>query len=179
MIDLERLDEFLSSDEGPEGCLMLSDLDGFLHGIACSPVLISSEEWMRSALGASMEDVPEWVPEAIASRYMKICDGLMMEPAEVEPIFWQAREGHVIAMDWCEGFMAAVRLRPHHWQALMETEEGAELMFPILVHILDDNGNSPYGLAQEELDATLDEAAEAIPAVVPAIFKLLAAQRLH
>ncbi len=75
--------------------------------------------------------------------------------------------------------MTAVRLRPHHWQALMETEMGAELMFPILVHMLDDNGNSPYGLAQEELDATLDEAAEAIPAVVPSIFRLLAAQKIH
>ncbi|WP_367115493.1 DUF5046 domain-containing protein, partial [Marivivens sp.] len=31
---LDRLDEYLSSDDSPDDCFMLSDLDGFLHGIA-------------------------------------------------------------------------------------------------------------------------------------------------
>ena len=51
MLDLETLDSFLSSDESPDDCMMLSDLDGFLHGVACSPVLISAEEWMPIAIG--------------------------------------------------------------------------------------------------------------------------------
>lgn len=54
-----------------------------------------------------------------------------------------------------------------------------ELMFLILVHILDEDGTSPYGIPQDELDKTLDQAAEAIPAVVPAIFKLLAQSTSH
>ena len=177
-IDLERLDRFLSSDESPEDCMMLSDLNGFLHGVACSPGLVSSHEWMPVALGGPPEDVPEWALEDIASRYMDICGGLISEPPKVEPIFWRAKEGHVIAMDWCEGFMQAVRLRPGYWQPLMDTEEGAELMFPILVHILDENGNSPYGVAQEDLDQTLDEAAGAIPKVAPAISRLLIERKL-
>ena len=36
-IDLEALDAYLSSDESPENCMMLSDLSGFLHGVVCSP----------------------------------------------------------------------------------------------------------------------------------------------
>ena len=172
-LDLERLDEFLSSARSPDDCMMLSDLDGFLHGIACSPELTSSHEWMPVALGASPDEVPAWVLEHVASLYMNICDGLMMEPPEIEPIFWRAKEGHVIAMDWCEGFMDAVKLRTDPWQAIFETRQGADLMVPILVHMLDENGNSLLGLPQEEIDGALDQAAEAIAPVVAAIFKLL------
>ena len=34
-IDLESLDAYLSSDDSPDDCMMLSDLDGFLHGVVC------------------------------------------------------------------------------------------------------------------------------------------------
>ena len=61
----------------------------------------------------------------------------------------------------------------------MDTREGAELMNPILVHMLDENGNSLRGLAQEDLDGALGRAAESIPMAVTAIFKLLAPTRLH
>lgn len=43
-VNLDRLDEYLSSDDSPEECMMISDLDGFLHGIACSPVFIPADE---------------------------------------------------------------------------------------------------------------------------------------
>lgn len=84
-IDLDRLDAFLSSDDSPDDSLMLSDLDGFLHGIACSPVMISSHEWMPKVLGGAADTVPEWVLEDIASLYMNICDGLTSEHPQIEP----------------------------------------------------------------------------------------------
>ena len=179
MNDLERLDAYLSSDESPDGCMMLSDLDGFLHGIACSPVEVPSTEWMPVVLGASPEEVPQWVLETVGSLYMSILEGLAMDPPEMEPMFWETKEGHVIAMDWCEGFMDAYQLRADAWEAFMETKEGAELMMPILVHMIDEEGNSMFGLEQEELDETLEKAAEAIPMAVPLIFDLLAPRRLN
>src|SRR4028119_575080 len=36
-VDLEALDLFLMSDASPEDCMQLSDLDGFLTGIAIAP----------------------------------------------------------------------------------------------------------------------------------------------
>ena len=36
-IDLEALDAYLSSDDSPDDCMMLSDLEGFLHRVVCSP----------------------------------------------------------------------------------------------------------------------------------------------
>ena len=42
---------------------------------------------------------------------------------------------------------------------------------PIMVHILDENGNSVLGIPQEDLDQTLGEAAEQIPEAVVAIHR--------
>jgi uncharacterized protein len=179
MTYLDRLDAYLSSDESPEDSMLLSDLDGFLHGIACSPEFISAEEWMHVALGASPEEVPQWVLEAIGSHYIAISEGLMSTPPEIEPIFWESKEGGVIAMDWCEGFMDAVKLRAEQWEAFMKTEEGAELMMPILVHMIDEYGNSMFGILQEEIDEVLDDAADVIPIMVPAIFRVMAPPTVH
>ena len=45
-LDLEALDAYLMSESSPEGCMMLSDMDGFLHGLACGPVSVPSAEWL-------------------------------------------------------------------------------------------------------------------------------------
>jgi uncharacterized protein len=169
-VDLEALDAYLSSEDSPENCMMLSDLDGFLHGAICSPVTIPSEEWMPVALGSAPEDVLGWVLDDITDLYMGIAQGLMADPPVVEPIFWQAREGHLIAMDWCEGFMQAVALRPNEWLRLTESGTDGHLIAPIVINLLDDQGNSVMGIAQEELDEALAEAADGIPAAVAGIF---------
>ena len=36
-IDLDALDDYLMSDQAPDASMGLSDLDGFLSGIAVSP----------------------------------------------------------------------------------------------------------------------------------------------
>lgn len=168
-LDLEALDGYLSSDDSPEDCMMLSDLDGFIHGVICSPVQIPSEEWIHVALGGEPEAVPHWVIDDITDIYMGVAQGLMNDPLSVEPIFWQAREGHVIAMDWCEGFMQAVALRPREWLRLTESGADGHLIAPMVAHLLDDNGNSLMGIPQEKLDQALAEAAEAIPDAVAEI----------
>ena len=171
MSDLDQLDAYLSSDESPDDCMMLSDLDGFLHGVACSPVPIPIEEWMTVALGGVPEDLPNWVLESISVIFLSIIDGLAGDPPEVEPIFWETSEGQAIAMDWCEGFLQAVSLRRKEWLRLTESGVGGQFIAPIMVHLLDENGNSVMGIPQEDLDQTLDEATELIPESVVAIYR--------
>lgn len=79
-IDLEALDGYLSSDDSPENCMMLSDLNGFLHGVICAPVMIPSGEWMPVAVGGVPESIPMWVLSDIADLYMGIAQGLMGDP---------------------------------------------------------------------------------------------------
>jgi uncharacterized protein len=169
-IDLEALDAYLSSNDSPENCMMLSDIDGFLHGVICSPVLVQSKEWIQVALGGDIKGVPTWVLTSLVNHYKGIADRLLSDPQAVDTIFLQAKEGHVIAMDWCEGFMQAVALRPKEWLRLTESGTDGHLVAPIMVHLLDDNGNSVMGIPQEELDQVLAEAADAIPDAVIDIF---------
>jgi len=171
MTDLESLDSYLSSDDSPDDCMMLSDLDGFLHGIACSPVPIPADEWIPIAVGGSPANVPDWVLTSIDLIYDSIIQGLNFDPAEVEPIFWESQEGQVIAMDWCEGFMQAVSLRPKQWLRLTESGIGGQLITPMMVHLIDDKGNSVMGISQEQLDQVLAQAAEKIPESVVAIYR--------
>ena len=53
------------------------------------------------------------------------------------------------------------------------TESGTDghLVAPIIVHLLDENGNSVMGIPLEELDQVLVDAADAIPTVVAAIYQ--------
>lgn len=169
-IDLKTLDNYLSSEDSPDNCMMLSDMDGFLHGIICSPVTIPSDTWMPVALGADPKQIPNWVLHGITDRFMEIAQCLTHIPPTVEPIFWQAKEGHVIAMDWCEGFMKAVGMEPQRWLRLTESDTADSLMTPILLHLIDNKGNSLMDVPQDKLDKTLDKAAEVIPETVANIF---------
>jgi uncharacterized protein len=126
MTDLQALDQYLSSDDSPEDCLLFSDLDGFLTGVLCSPDLIPPSERLPVAMGQSELNVPPEILTQLLERYNEIVAVLNSEPPQLEPIFWQAKEGHVIAMDWCEGFMEAGALRRGSWVELLQTPEGWE-----------------------------------------------------
>ena len=77
----------------------------------------------------------------------------------------------MIAMDWCEGFMEAVSLRPNEWLRLTESGSHGHLVTPIMVRLIDDGGNSVMGIPQENLDDTLDAAAKEIPNAVVGIYR--------
>lgn len=170
MVDLAALDAYLSSEQSPEQSMQLSDLDGFLTGIICSPVSVPVTEWLPRALGAPASTVPPEIIDLIVGRYNEIVSCLTGAPPTLEPIFWEAKEGYVIAMDWCEGFMDALHMHEQEWAPLLTSENGLELLFPIFAHLIDDEGNSLVGAKQEQLDALLDVAAERIPDVVPKIY---------
>jgi uncharacterized protein len=96
----------------------------------------------------------------------------LLEDSQVsQPVFWESQDGSEIAMDWCEGFMEAVKLRPERWDVFSQTKTGSELRLPILVHWREEGGNSLFDIAQEDLDATLEAAVEAIPIIVPGIYR--------
>ena len=128
-VQLDELDQYLSSDESPEDCMMLSDLDGLLHGVICSPSPISSDVWMTAGLGAEPKELPDWVVNTLTDRYMEIAQGLAHYPMV---------DGH--------------------------------LMTPILLHMIDEEGNSMMGITQDQLDKALDQASEVIPDTVARIY---------
>jgi len=49
--DLDLLDDYLLSDQSPPECMLLSDLDGFLTGIAIGPEIVMPSEWLPHVWG--------------------------------------------------------------------------------------------------------------------------------
>jgi uncharacterized protein len=170
---LAALDEYLSSDDAPDGSMLLSDLDGFLAGIACSPEPIPESKWMPLVWGVGAAKDPRRHKRAkdwVRDRYDEIFEALAAEPATYEPIFW-TNDSHVIAMDYCEGFMEAFKLQFDQWMDFSRTDEGSELMYPIFAHLFDDGGNSIMGIPEDQLGYVMDEASEQISTNVPLIFR--------
>jgi uncharacterized protein len=67
--------------------------------------------------------------------------------------------------------MDAVALRPKEWLRLTESGSDGHLVTPIMVHMMDDNGQSVMGIPHEQLQQVLGEAADAIPEAVTGIFQ--------
>ncbi|MEQ8431710.1 MAG: YecA family protein [Roseovarius sp.] len=169
--NIEALDAYLLSGASPNDCMTLSTLDGFLYGIVCSPMYIAPREWAAIAMGESIGPVPCWVFEAVSSLHDEASLGLANDPHAVEPIFWQSKEGYGKAEDWCKGFMKAVSLRPKAWLRLKESGSHGQLLAPIIVNLLDEQGNSVLGIPEEELAQTLAASAEQIPDAVVGIYR--------
>jgi uncharacterized protein len=170
-VDLEVLDQFLMSDASPENCMQLSELDGFLTGIAIGPELIKPSEWLPAIWGDDEpvfedEEQVQTVIGAIMGRYNEILRELDTDPEAYAPIFWEGPDGEVIAADWAEGFRDAVRLRQDAWQPLFEDRQANVMLTPIMVLCDDPEGGSPLELDPEVSAALQAEAANRIPGCV-------------
>ena len=171
-VDLETLDSFLMSDRSPPNSMMLSDLDGFLTGVAVGPELVLPSGWLPLIWG---DEAPEFADQdeakavlgAIMGRYNEI----LREIADdvVEPIFWAGRDGTLIAADWAEGFLQAIMLRADAWKRLFKSKRDGQLLYPILALCGDENGESLLGLPPEQEDRSMEEVTEFIPECVTAI----------
>jgi len=141
--DLEELAQYLDSDQSPEDCLGLSDLDGFLTGIVVGPELIIPSEWLPVVWG---NEEPEFESHAqaesivslVMGRYNEIAAGFNSDPERFEPIFHKWPTGEVIVTDWAAGFVEAVEMRRAVWEPLLGHRRAKLLLEPLL--ILGDDG---------------------------------------
>jgi uncharacterized protein len=170
--DLDLLDAYLLSDQSPPECLLLSDLDGFLTGIAIGPEVVMPSEWLPHVWGGEEPVFDDHLQASailgtILGRYNTILRGV--EAGVFGPLFWETQDGTVIAADWAEGFMQAVALRADAWEPLMRSKRLGRLLLPILALCADEDGESVLGLDLDEEERFMAEAAEFIPACVTEI----------
>ena len=135
-VDLEALDAFLRSDRAPADCMDLSELDGFLAGLAAGPVPIPWDAALPAIWGGDTPDFAHAdqsaaVLGAIVGRHDEIAMALRRDPDSYRPVFWADLAGSVITEDWAVGFMRAVGLRPDDWRAVLAGEDSAMLLIPI------------------------------------------------
>lgn len=138
--ELDELDRFLMSDAVNEEALDISMLDGFLTALAVGPNNLPPSLWMPVVWGGPMR----WESEAQAKRMMSlvfrhandILFTLRSYPDEFEPLLYERdHHGETIPIidEWCTGFVMGIELDEEAWQPLLESEEGDELLLPILL----------------------------------------------
>jgi uncharacterized protein len=171
-VDLDALDKFLVSERSPPDSMMLSELDGFLTGIAIGPELIRPSEWLPLIWGG---EAPEFAGldevNAVLGSLMGRHNEILREIANhaLAPIFWVDRNGTFIATDWAEGLLQAIMLRADAWEPLFTSKRDGKLLLPILSLCSDKNGASLLGLPPEAEDRIVEQAEELIPGCVIAI----------
>ncbi len=179
---IDELDEFLMSDQTPDDCMQLSDLDGFLTGIVVGPELIMPSEWMPAIWQGGepeFEDMEraERIMGVIMARYNEIIHLLDDEPGAFEPILYEAPDGRMLAADWAEGFMEAFGLRVDAWDALFEDEDGQLLLGPIMAHLHDKDGKPFIDGSPEETQEIQEECLQSLPFAIKGLYEFWKTRR--
>jgi uncharacterized protein len=169
-VSLDELAEFLTSASAPDGCMDLSELDGFLAGLAAGPVEIPRQEWLAEVWDS---EAPEFaslaeqdaVVAAILDQYAAVEAALDASPLTYTPILWQDVAGTTVSEDWAAGFMQAVSLRSDEWKAALADEDASLLLIPIAS--LAQNVVAPTERGAALPDDALDKLAEDAEQVLP------------
>jgi uncharacterized protein len=189
--------------------MLLSDLDGFLTGIAVGPALILPSEWMARIWGGE-EPVFTSVDQArpiigtIAGRYSEIVEHLDAGPDSFDPLFEEGPVGYPIVSDpivsdpivsdpivsdptvsdpivsdWAAGFVDAVMPRPREWEALIRDEEMKAVFWPVLLLGAEDTEHPAFGAPPVPQEA-MDALYENAEAILTqCVFRIRAFWREH
>ena len=82
-VDLDALEAYLSSDDSPEECMDLSELDGFLAGLAVGPEVVPPSEWLPIVWD---NQEPEFADEAQANAVIGTILARYTEIALIRPV---------------------------------------------------------------------------------------------
>jgi uncharacterized protein len=173
-VDLDALEAYLNSDESPDECMDLSELDGFLAGLIVGPETIPPSEWLpmvwdnEEPMFADEEQASQ-VLGTILSRYNEIADSLDAEPVEYAPVFWQDFAGATVVEDWAIGFMQAVSLRQIQWEPVLSDDDTAMLLIPIAAIAglaLPEGADDDLSLPEEVMEKLVEEAPDVLPSCV-------------
>jgi uncharacterized protein len=171
-----RLDDILA-DLAVEDPLLLTELDGYLTGIAVCPEPITSHEWLPLIWGGNYAEVapfedpadPPMFTEMVLARHAEILRDLAR--GKLQPILdVDERNGEVLWEEWIAGFAMALELRPHAWSDLAGGEDAAAASALAGLLTLVDIVHEESALTSIEINAICDGAVSAITRQVPLLY---------
>lgn len=171
-----RLDEILA-DLPMDDPWLLSELDGYLTGIAVCAETILPVEWLPPIWGGAYgEAAPFEDPidvqlfaDMVTARHGEILREL--DRGKPKPIFdVEGRNGDVMWEVWIDGFAMAMELRPDAWSAL-DRQDAAETTGAVSsLQTLIDIARNETALTSIEINAICDTAPADIPILVTKLF---------
>jgi uncharacterized protein len=169
---LERVPEDEVEEGDDEGILNISELDGFLTAIICSPDLIPPSQWIESIWG---EFEPEWAEfkdfqevMALFLRHMNAISAILNNTQPYEPLLqelsYKGQHG-VVVDEWCVGFVRGMALSPAPWRT---EDEGVDKAIQRIRQLGDDD--DPNYLLQHT-PAESEEIADWLPTAIQSIYR--------
>ena len=152
----------------------LSELDGFLAGLAAGPEPVSPDEflaevWDNEEPDYADDDEREAVEGAILDRFATIEEGLDSTPLAYSAILWQDEAGTMVAEDWAAGFMQAVSLRSSAWQPALADEDASMLLIPIASlagMALPESERGEQATSDDALEGLMQDAEQVLPVCI-------------
>jgi len=143
--ELDQLEQFLMSDDTPEECMDIAMLDGFLTALLIGPNTIMPSQWLPEVWGETEDDPMTFKDQEQAERVMQWIMRYMNERVHdlqegvddyVPVIYTHEHEGKTVPIidEWCVGFVRAMELDREGWQPIMQSEEAAEWIYPMLLY---------------------------------------------
>ena len=139
--ELDELDRFLMSEATGEDAMDISMLDGFLTALAVGPGTLPPGRWMPLVWGGDVAWASRQQMDRMTTLVFRHANDILLylrdDPETFEPLLYEREEdGESIPVidEWCTGFVKGMALDEAGWQPLMETEEGEELLYPILLY---------------------------------------------
>ena len=162
---IERLDACLSRSEHGDDVMLLTELDGFLAGLAVSPEPVPPAEWLDVVWdgdGAVFESdrAAAEARRLVVGHFNRVLRRLD-RPGGYAPVLEDDLDGSPLWEIWIAGFGKAVALRPDGWEAYAEAEdEDVRVALGVFLRLLD--LADTVGSERDDVDAELDGAAPAL-----------------
>jgi uncharacterized protein len=138
--ELEELESFLESDAVGDDAMDISMLDGFLTALAVAPNNLPPSLWLPQVWGESIAWKSQQQEERMCALVFRHANDLLFYlrdgPDSFEPLLYErthADQTLPVIDEWCIGFVNGMALDEAAWQPLIESEEGEELLYPILL----------------------------------------------
>jgi uncharacterized protein len=136
--ELDKLDDILKRFRDKRA-MNLETLDGFFAALICGPDDVPPSEYLPEIWGGNMVNEPAFQTRPILQEFISLvtrhwnatCDTLQSDNVYL-PLLLNDESGVARANDWANGFMRGMEMRRDGWAGLMNDEEQAGSLVPIL-----------------------------------------------
>ncbi|MGP7796720.1 UPF0149 family protein [Sphingomonas sp. CLY1604] len=172
---LRRLDDALA-DLPLDEPMLLTELDGFLHGVIVCPDPIPPAEWLQNVWGVDDGGVPafddpadvQWFVDAVMARYQEILRDLARgKPRPILDV--DERNGDVLWELWIDGFAEAMELRGEHWAGVADGDDAAAADALARLELMIAVARNESDLDSQQINALQDHAPADLMAAVASL----------
>ena len=176
--DIDFLVDFLVSEDAPEDCLMISEINGFFAALHCGPEMIKPSEWLPVLWGG---EGPEYNTMAQAGKVMSILIRMhnqvgneLRSGKQFEPLLYERPnpdgKDYIICDDWCHGFCRGMQLWKPAWDTFVD-DELYKLLRPIFIAGHPERNEDLK--KHMDIDELLEKLPDELPVLVMGIFDRL------